>query len=71
MLGKNQHVTEHSSGGWQVKDAGNSQATARTSTQQQAIHIALHQHSELIIRGTDDRIRAKDSFGNDPLPPRN
>ena len=54
MMGKNQHVTEHSSGGWQVKDAGNSQATARTSTQQQAIHIALHQHSELIIRGTDD-----------------
>ena len=70
MMGKNQHVTEHLSGGWQAKGSGNSQATARTSTQQQAIHIAMHQHSELIIRGKDGRIRAKDSFGNDPLPSR-
>lgn len=69
-MGKVQHVTKHSSGGWQVKGAGNSQATARTSIQQQAIHIAMHQQSELIIRGTDGRIRAKDSFGNDPLSPR-
>ena len=73
MMGKNQHVTRHPSGGWQVKGAGNSKATVRTSTQQQAIKlghdIAFHQHSELVIHGKDGRIRAKDSFGNDPFPP--
>lgn len=73
-MNKNQHVTRHSSGGWQVKGAGNSRATVRTSTQQEAIKIArsiaINQRSELIIHGTDGRIRAKDSFGRDPYPPR-
>lgn len=73
-MNKNQHVTRHSSEGWQVKGAGNSRATVRTSTQQQAIKIArsiaINQRSELIIHGTDGKIRAKDSFGRDPYPPR-
>ena len=73
MMGKNQQVTRHPSGGWQVRGAGNSKATVRTSTQQEAIQfgrdIAIHQHSELVIHGKDGRIRAKDSFGNDPFPP--
>lgn len=74
MMGKNQHVTRHPAGGWQVKGEGNSRATVRTTTQQQSIQIArdiaIHQHSELVIHGKDGRIRAKDSFGNDPFPPR-
>ena len=28
-MGKNQHVTPHPDGGWQVKGAGNSKATIR------------------------------------------
>ena len=36
-MGKNQHVTKHPSGGWQVKGAGNTRATVRTSTQKEAI----------------------------------
>ena len=36
----NQHVTPHKNGGWQVKGAGNSRATARTSTQAEAYQIA-------------------------------
>lgn len=39
-MGKNQHVTPHPNGGWQVKGAGNSRATVRTSTQKQAAEIA-------------------------------
>lgn len=73
-MGKNQHVTRHSSGGWQVKGAGNERATKVTSTQKQAIdtgkQIAKNQKSELVIHGTNGRIRDKDSYGNDPMPPR-
>lgn len=67
--GKNQHVTKHN-GGWQVKGAGNSKATAVTKTQKEAIEIAReiakNQSSELIIHGTNGQIRQKDSQGNDP-----
>ena len=73
-MGKNQHVTKHSGGGWQVIGAGNSRATKITTTQKQAIdiarRIAIHQHSELIVHGVNGRIRAKDSHGNDPYPPK-
>ena len=73
-MGKNQHVTRHSNGEWQIKGAGNKKATVRTATQAEAIAIARgiakNQHSELVIHGTNGKIRAKDSFGNDPFPPR-
>ena len=74
MAGRNQHVTKHSAGGWQVKGEGNSRATIRTSTQKEAIDaarsIAINKRSEVVIHGTDGRIRAKDSYGNDPCPPK-
>lgn len=73
-MAKNQHITPHPSGGWQVKGAGNSRATVRTNTQKQAIDvgraIARNQHSELVIHRTNGQIRAKDSYGNDPFPPK-
>ena len=73
-MGKNQHVTRHPSGGWQVKGEGNSHATVRTSTQREAISIARdiarNQHSELFIHRTNGQIRARDSYGHDPYPPK-
>lgn len=46
----------------------------RTDTQAKAIErarkIARNQESELVIHGKDGRIREKDSYGNDPFPPR-
>lgn len=73
-MGKAQHVTKHPSGGWQVKGAGNSRATKRTSTQAEARsiarNIAINQKSEVVVHGCDGRIREKDSYGNDPFPPR-
>lgn len=52
-MGKNQHVTPHPNGRWQVKGAGNSRATVRTTTQRDAISIARtiaqHQGTELVI----------------------
>lgn len=73
-MGKNQHVTPHPDGGWQVKGAGNKKATVITSTQAQATKIgrviSQNQHSELVIHGKNGAIRAKDSHGNDPFPPK-
>lgn len=73
-MGKNQHVTPHPGGGWQVKGAGNQRATVRTETQSQAISIAKQiaksQQSELFIHRQDGRIRERNSYGNDPFPPK-
>lgn len=69
----NQHVVKHPNG-WAVKGAGNSKATAVTTTQAQAIEIArqiaINNQSELVIHGTNGRIREKNSYGNDPYPPK-
>ena len=74
MAGKNQHVTPHPDGGWQVKGAGIEKATARTDTQAEAINIAKeiakNQQSEVVIHKKQGRIRDKDSYGNDPFPPK-
>ena len=73
-MGKNQHVTPHPKGGWQVKGANNQRATLITSTQRDAVaaarEIAIKQHSEVVIHRPDGRIREKNSYGNDPFPPR-
>jgi len=74
MAKKSQHVTPHPGGGWQVKGGGNSRATVRTETKQQAVNtarqISRNQGSELVIHGKNGRIQSKDSHGNDPYPPR-
>ena len=70
---KNQHVTPKGNQ-WQVKGAGNTKATKIVSTQKEAIKIARNitqnQQSELVIHGRDGKIRAKDSHGSDPYPPK-
>ena len=73
-MGKNQHVTPRPKGGWQVKGAGNQRATVITETQAEARkiarEIAIKNKSELVVHGTDGRIREKNSYGNDPFPPK-
>lgn len=73
-MSKNIHVTPHPDGGWQVKTEGNSRATARTNTQQEAIDIARpmsrNREVELVIHRPNGQIRAKDSHGRDPFPPK-
>ena len=73
-MGKDQHVVPHPDG-WAVKGEGNSKPTAVTNTQQDAIdvakEIAKNQQSELLIHGKDGQIRARNSYGNDPFPPKN
>ena len=72
-MGKNQHVVKRPDG-WAVLGAGNQRDTSIKPTQKEAIErateIAKNQRSEVVIHGRDSRIRDKDSFGNDPMPPR-
>lgn len=73
-MGKNQHVTPNKNGGWNVKGAGNTKATLNVSTQKEAIKIATsiakNQKSEVVIHNREGKIREKNSYGNDPYPPR-
>lgn len=73
MSGKNQHVVPHG-GEWAVLGAGNSRVTAVHETQREAIEhargIAQNQGSELLVHGRNGQIRERDSYGNDPFPPK-
>jgi len=73
MSKKNQHVVP-SGNDWAVKGAGNDRKTAIVNTQAEAIRIAreiaINQRSEVVIHRPDGTIRDKDSYGNDPNPPK-
>ena len=72
-MGKNQHVVPHN-GQWAVRGVGNSRVTKVCSTQREAQEIARsiarNQHSEVVIHSQNGQIRDRDSYGNDPYPPR-
>lgn len=73
-MGKNIHVTHRKDGDWAVIGEKDSRASGLYDTQQQAIdagrRIAQNNRSELVIHDRNNLIRDKDSFGNDPHPPR-
>lgn len=73
MTKRNQHVVPHEDG-WAVRGAGSRRATSIHPTQEEAIsagrEIARNQHTELFVHGRDGQIRERDSYGNDPFPPR-
>lgn len=73
MSKKNQHVVPHGKD-WAVKGAGNEKATKVVPTQTEAIEvareIAKNQKSEVVIHRPNGVIRDKDSYGNDPNPPK-
>lgn len=70
---KNQHVVTHGDK-WAVRGEGNSKVTSIHNTQEsarkEAVGIAKNQKSEVVIHGRDGKIRDKDSYGNDPCPPK-
>ena len=72
-MGKNQHVVPHN-GKWAVRGAGNERVTRVVNTQAEAIKIAQdiakNQQSDTKIHGRDGQIRAGNSYGNDPYPPK-
>ena len=72
-MAKNQHVVPRS-GQWGVVGAGNSRATSLHNTQADAIRaardIAQNQGSEMFIHRPNGQIRDRNSYGNDPFPPK-
>ncbi len=73
MAGKNQHVVKRDEG-WAVRGEGNTKDTSHHRTQKEATdaarQIAQNQKSEVLIHGRDNLIRERDSYGNDPHPPK-
>jgi len=69
----NQHIVPHENG-WAVKSEGSEKATQVFNTQKEAIErgrgIAINQKSELLIHNREGQIRERNSYGNDPHPPK-
>jgi hypothetical protein len=74
MAKQTHRVTPRSDGKWQHKVDGNKKATAVTNTQRDAKKsadaAAKKEGGEVVVHGEDGKIRSKDSFGNDPNPPK-
>lgn len=73
MAKSNQHVVPHQ-GDWAVRNEGNSKVTSIHPTQSSAYEvareIAINNRGEVITHRPDGTIRDKDSYGNDPNPPK-
>ncbi len=73
MSKRNQHVVRHSDG-WAVRGAGSQRASSVHTTQREAIdagrQLAQSQKTELFVHGRNGQIRERDSYGNDPFPPK-
>jgi hypothetical protein len=74
MSKRDYHVAPHPDGGWQVRREGADRASSRHDTQTQAAErgrdLARQERVELVIHRPDGSIRDSDSYGSDPLPPR-
>lgn len=60
--------------GWKVSQHGRLLPLATYTTKAQAEvygrQLARQQRVEFIVKGLDGRIQSRDSYGNDPFPPR-
>lgn len=73
-MAKNIHVTRRADGSWAVVKEKAQQASGLFPTQKEAIEwgrpMAQKNKVELVIHDRENRIRDKDSYGNDPCPPK-
>lgn len=74
MSRKSYHVIANVNGGWNVKRTDAERATRSFDSQKEAIEygrsISRSHATELVIHGRDGRLSSKESYGNDPNPPR-
>lgn len=72
-MNKNQHVVPVGKR-WGIRGEGNKKLTSIYDRQIDAIsaarQISKNQNSELLIHGRNGQIRERDSYGNDPFPPK-
>lgn len=73
MAKKDYHVVPQGEG-WALKREGARRASSLHSTQADAIaagkELAKQQQTELVIHRPNGQIRDSDSYGNDPVPPK-
>jgi hypothetical protein len=71
---KNVIVNRRPDGEWQAKKVGAERALIVAETQKEAREVgrkaAISERSELIVMGENGQIREKNSYGNDPNPPK-
>lgn len=69
---KNYWTSKRSDGKWAVKKSGSTKASSLHNTQENAWketrRLARGVGSEAILKGKDGKIRARNSYGNDPYP---
>jgi len=75
MRQKNSYwASQRSNGKWAVKKSGTSRASSLFKTQEQAWKearkLARRDGTEAFLKGKDGKIRARNTYGNDPHPPK-
>lgn len=74
MSKKSHHVVPAPDGGWNVKKGGTDRASKHFEKKSEAVDwgrdLSRSQKSEFVVHRRDGTIQAKDSYGKDPLPPR-
>ncbi|MEK7415888.1 MAG: DUF2188 domain-containing protein [Planctomycetota bacterium] len=74
MAKKDIHVVPYKDGGWATRREGAERVGGRFDTQQKAQDAArqqaIRERVEVVTHRRDGRIRDSDSYGNDPVPPR-
>lgn len=73
-MGKNVYIVPNSNGGWKVKSENSQKAIkcfeTKVPAKKFAIELAKKNKSELIEQDMHGKIISKDSYGNDPCPPK-
>lgn len=73
MSKRDVHVVPHQQG-WAVKREGAQRASSVHATKHEALgagrSLAQTNRTELVIHGKNGRIQDSDSYGNDPIPPK-
>ncbi|WP_339922711.1 DUF2188 domain-containing protein [uncultured Cyclobacterium sp.] len=74
MSRKSNHVVPSKSHGWAVKKTGASRASKSFDTKSEAVQygrsISRSEKTELYIHKKDGTIQNRNSYGNDPFPPK-
>ena len=74
MQNRAYHVVSNPEGGWAVRREGAERASKRFQSKEAAVRYARSicqgARVDLVVHRSDGTIREKNSYGNDPHPPR-
>ena len=74
MTRKSNHVVPSKTDGWAVKKSGAVKAPRNFGTKDEAVkygrELSRHEKTELYIHKSNGMIQNRNSYGNDPNPPR-